>query len=248
MFVVYADASGAPADSSVLFVSGFVSSVEKWQKFEVEWNALLMRYGIEPPFHMKEFAPGVGQYKHWRHDKARRQSFLTDAIALLKKRTNKSFSVGVLLKDLAEMNELYDVPESHRYPYPICAMVLVRQVADWVVRRHRKGHQGGRITLVFEDGDAHQGIFLGQMRKQGPGRPLFLTKDDCLPLQAADFVAWQHARAAKVVTGTAKWGDALNVFNTLTKRIPNDGSWEIIEKDRMLETCARMGWPRRNAT
>src|SRR6266852_3977900 len=76
----YFDASGHPDDSESLFVSGFVSTGEKWLKFEQEWNSLLSGYGIVAPFHMKEFAPGVGQYASWKDDKHRRAELLEKAI------------------------------------------------------------------------------------------------------------------------------------------------------------------------
>lgn len=67
-FAAYFDASGHPDSGTALFVSGFVSSEKKWLLFEQEWAALLAGYRITPPFHMKEFAPGAGQYAAWKDD------------------------------------------------------------------------------------------------------------------------------------------------------------------------------------
>ena len=94
MSTAYFDASGSPAGTSVLFVSGFVASTDKWLRFEAEWAALLDEFNIKGSFHMREFAPGVGQYASWKNDLDKRIEFLGSAIRMIKRRTNKSFSSG----------------------------------------------------------------------------------------------------------------------------------------------------------
>jgi hypothetical protein len=50
MFTAYFDASGSAAGTSVLFVSGFVASTDKWLRFETEWAALLDEFNIKATF------------------------------------------------------------------------------------------------------------------------------------------------------------------------------------------------------
>lgn len=243
----YGDASGSPADAPIMFVSGFVSTAEKWKKFEAEWADLLDRYKITPPFHMKEFAPGWDQYASWKADKEKRQAFLADAIDILKHRTNKSFSVGVIPKDLQEVNQTYETPSVYHYPYALCGTRVIALVNNWIKRRLRK--QRGRpepIEFFFERGDTHQPAFERELRKLIPElQPMFRDKT-LSPLQSADFVAWLHARAMKFHMGVAKWGDVLEILDTLSRRLPNEKSWEFMSKEAMLRTCERKGWPRRH--
>lgn len=247
MFTAYFDASGHPDGSPVLFVSGFVSTVEKWLRFETEWADLLQRYGIEGPFHMKEFAPGVGQYAKWKDDQPKRRAFLVEAIRILKHRTNKSFSSGVIIQDLAEVNRLYRLPRLNQFPYPLCAIHVIWQVLDWIARsiRSRRVGQADRIAFVFEDGDKHKGVLIDELDKLGVRPlPIFTSKPEAVPLQAADFVAWEHARLAKDVTKGGAW-KIRGSFAALARQIPNDGSWGIHDKATLLMNCEKKNYPRR---
>ena len=104
----YFDASGHPdAKVGAFLSSGFVSTDEKWLRFEEGWLALLDEYGISNPFHMAEFASGVGQYRSWAHDTAHRSEFYAKATRLLKRWTNKGFSQGIYLPDFDRMHREY---------------------------------------------------------------------------------------------------------------------------------------------
>ena len=43
-YTVYSDASGHPADSPIVVVAGFVSTVKKWLRFESQWSRLLQDF------------------------------------------------------------------------------------------------------------------------------------------------------------------------------------------------------------
>ena len=94
-YSAYFDASGHPDQGGSLFVSGYVSTEEKWIEFEAQWGALLRKYGITAPFHMKDFAPGVKQYASLKKHPAERDRFLQEAIRIIKRHVHKSISTGV---------------------------------------------------------------------------------------------------------------------------------------------------------
>jgi predicted RNA-binding protein with PUA domain len=73
----YFDASGKPDAGYELVVSGFISTAKKWRRFEEKWQRLLDKEGL-PYFHMKEFAPSTGIFKHWKNDEQRRRRFLAE--------------------------------------------------------------------------------------------------------------------------------------------------------------------------
>ena len=95
VYTAYFDASGNPSDSSALFVAGFISTGRKWSRFEQQGNVLLQEYDIKPPFHMKEFAPGAGQYESWKSDRGNREKFMADAVRTIRTNINKSYSYFV---------------------------------------------------------------------------------------------------------------------------------------------------------
>jgi hypothetical protein len=244
MFTLYCDASGNPADSPVVFVAGFVSSEEKWLRFEGQWARLLRVNQIEPPFHMTDFASGRGQYESWRADHDRRRAFVREAFVLLKRHTHKSFSVGVMVEALNEIRRHYAVPETSAYPYPIAALGVFKLAHDWLMKRPR---DGDRHRFVFEKGDPHQHVFVKLLREiDWPVRPHFQSKASCIRLQAADFIAWQHARAARCAIQRATWGDILDEFSASHNLLASD-AWVIIDRPQLLATCTRRGWGLRPA-
>lgn len=242
-FTAYFDASGHPDNAPTLFVSGLVASVEKWLRFEDEWNCLLVRYNITPPFHMKEFAPGTKQYRSWLGDLARRQRFLTEAIGLIKRRTQKSFSSGVLLNELRKARETYVTPENWRYPFVLCGTMVIVRVAEWM---YRQGIHAKDIAFVFEDGDKHKGRLLDALdKKEFKATIAFRPKTDCPPLQAADLIAWEHNRLVTnaTVRGVRKLRGSLRA---LVRQIPHDNSWGLHDRKSILAHCKRFGFPVRS--
>src|SRR5262245_61473559 len=184
----YFDASGHPDDSESLFVAGYVSTVAKWIKFESDWNALLREYDIKPPFHMKEFAPGVKQYASWKHDKQRRAQFIGKAIRLIKRRTHKSFSCGVSIPALAEMRDKYLLKDPELYlPYPWCALHALMRLYVWM----EKNANHGRIEIILEAGDKHQGLLVETCYQRFKFYPVIRTKDECTAFQICDLLAWE---------------------------------------------------------
>jgi len=55
----YSDAIGTVNSEHALVVSGFVSTTEKWMRFEKCWTQILKLFDV-PYFHMKEFAHSTG--------------------------------------------------------------------------------------------------------------------------------------------------------------------------------------------
>ncbi len=110
----YFDCSGSPDDTKALFVSGAVSSIANWLKFETEWNAVLDKYGVEKPFHMKPFMSA------WRDRPKERDAILNKLLTIIRKRTRKLFLSGLLLEDWRSVNERYQMRETSWLPYPLC--------------------------------------------------------------------------------------------------------------------------------
>jgi len=72
-FCSYFDGSG-DGNKPVQAVSGFVSTVKKWARFETEWNAILKANGISA-LHTTDYVSNAGEFTDWRGDSARRKQF-----------------------------------------------------------------------------------------------------------------------------------------------------------------------------
>ncbi|MET0399740.1 MAG: hypothetical protein ABW277_23330 [Longimicrobiaceae bacterium] len=199
-FTAYFDASGHPADSNLgasLFFSGFVSTAEKWLRFEKAWLALLADNGIEPPFHMADFEAGEGQYARWRGDFAGRQVFLHKAAAVIRRHTRKPFSHGIVIADLQRMYDTYEFPENERREaFPWCGVLVLGKVLAWARKGVRQGNMRGDDTIefVFEDGDKHRGQFMDLAEETYKILPIPRKKNQHLQFDACDLLAWEHRR------------------------------------------------------
>jgi hypothetical protein len=193
MFSAYFDASGHPDDSSYMCVSGLVSSVQRWQRFEREWLALLDLNGITPPFHMKEFAPGTGQFRAWKDDKAKRERFMVDAVKTIRRNTRKSFSRGIDVEALRRVAKEYpNLDFASLGPYVWCGMPVALKAGKWFGKHGTDGVDD--MKVFFEQGDKHQGQFAEEFRRVFTFEPIFLSKKECVPFQACDLIAWEHRR------------------------------------------------------
>lgn len=248
MFSANFDASGHANDESpgaAFFVSGFVSTVDKWSAFEEEWLVLLQEYGIKPPFHMTDFEAGFKQYASWKSDRPRRDGFLLHAVDIMHKRTNKAFSHGLVLADLRRIFNEFNVTGIENEPYPWCALQVLYYLAQWSARRLAAGTVKGsdRLEIIFELGDLHKGKFTQAAAATYGYVPIFKKKSEWVPFQICDILAWEHRRRLSEFT---KYGGGFSraSYEALAARLPQDAMrfdrWPAIER-----ACIALGYTRR---
>ncbi len=235
-YTVYFDASGHPDDRGIFCVSGLGSTTRKWLRFETQWNALLKKYGIAPPFHMTDFANCVGQYR--KLDQNKRNEFHAQAIKVMKINANKSFSVGVAVAEFKQIQTEYQVPDDP--PYSWCALLACRHASRWL---QRNGRPFDTVQFVFEDGDKHRGRFLNRWKELFPrlNPPKFLSKLECVPLQAADMLAWELRRF--VLDKQSSKPLPRRSYAEMWQQIPHD--WNYYPLGDLLRFCEQQGFPRR---
>jgi hypothetical protein len=250
-FTAYFDASGHPDHKNpnlppAFFVSGFVASVEKWLKFERKWLSLLAEYEIAPPFHMKDFEAGVGQYAPWKDDKPRRDEFRGKAIDVIRLNTNKPMSVGLVLPDFYRWFQEYEIPDTlPREPYVWCGLAMHDRVQTWARNRIKAGaiRLTDKIEFVFETGDKHRGRLADEFEKQTGRPPIFRRKDEAVAFQACDFLAWENRRWL-TDRQNPKWRGPRPSSVYLHRHVPSDYggfvTWETLSRD-----AEKHGWPRR---
>lgn len=173
----------------------------KWRRFEKEWQAILDREGVTA-LHMKEFAHSTGEFKAWKGDENRRRTFLADLARVIKRRTNRDFSISVFMDAYRAINSTYQFEEHVGNPYAFAAWQAILRVRRFLKRRH--GDEGASL-YVFEKGDAGQSQLSEVLSKNGINlivEPIFMEKswqEDgakrySLPLQAADYLAYESTK------------------------------------------------------
>jgi hypothetical protein len=187
---------------------------------------------------MREFAPGVGQRASWKNDLDKRIEFLGSAIRTIKRRTNKSFSSGVIIRDLNRVRRQYILPRFMNFPYSLCSMSIILDVSAWIKKQVDKhGRRQDTIKFVFEKGDAHSAILTEELNRLGIGiTPIFLTKEECSPFQIADLLAWEHARLARdSISGCAR--PRRGSLEAIVKQIPGREDWGFHNEKSLIHHC-----------
>lgn len=189
MFTAYYDASGAPKRPGAMFVSGVVSSIEKWLAFEEEWPTLLERHGVRRPFHMTDFVRPDGEYKEWAGDLKRQAVFLTDIRESIKKHVLVTLSQGIVLADFERLHAEYVVPTAWATPLSYCAFGAWHQLQEW--GEHHLG-MDDKVEHVYESGDSDWGTFVELARTIYGFTPIPRNKGDAAPMELCDHLAWEH--------------------------------------------------------
>jgi hypothetical protein len=190
VFTAYYDESGSP-DALAVVVAGFVASDDQWREFERNWNESLNEFGISH-FHAVEFAQSVGEFGKWKgHEKTpvlqlERQRFLRQLLAHIKLRARFCCSHIVRMADYRKVNGAYFLAAVQ--PYALCGRTAVASVSAWASRSEIPENQ---IRHVFEDGAKHKGFLQKRLIKDKGFNPIFMKKDEAVPLQAADLLAYE---------------------------------------------------------
>lgn len=190
MFTAYFDASGKAEDRDIMVIAGFVSSEKKWLRFEREWAALLDAFHIAPPFHCTDYvAAKKPPYDQFHRNDALRDDFEKRAIRIIKATTHKPVSVGLMLSEARAVAAEYYLPVDFD-PYNACGTYGAKCVREWAARHSNVE----RVEYVFEAGDGDIGNFSRAFERKYGTLPIFHRKAQHLQFQAADILAWRHAR------------------------------------------------------
>ena len=246
VFVAYFDASGHEDDpnSRVVTVAGFASTESQWSRFEDEWLAALRAEGVTM-FHMKDFAHSRGEFLAWKNDERRRVRFLAGLLKIISRRTRKKFSATVLLEQYRDVDRRFLVREALGAPYCIASQFVVVFANAWM----RENHPSDGALYVFEKGDDGQGqlqrVFRKYFSRVLEVDPIFVEKkpDLGIPLQAADFIAYEHAKAFNDFLKIGKKRARESAVPLMPRE--RDRSVRLIDSGMLLSMCRDLGIPRR---
>lgn len=193
MLRMYCDESGTHAGSPYFVVAGYISADDQWEKFSVEWQGVLDRYGIDC-FHMTDFENRQGAFKTMRT--ADRKIFFEKLLMFARLRTRKAIP-GVVLKSNYEELITDQYREDIGSIYTLCANVCLRGVHNWAGENARDEP----IAFVFEQGAEHCKEILEAFSKAQKDPQFsvnfklaslkFENRREVIPLQVADLLAYE---------------------------------------------------------
>jgi Protein of unknown function (DUF3800) len=203
MFTAYFDASGTP-NTTVLTMAGYVSDVTKWTKLEEHWHRILSAHNITS-FHMTDCVSFRGEFANWRDKPDVRKRVINDLSECARRFTNKRFSASVVIHDYNRVDAEYQLNEHIGHPYSLCGTSCIEHVRTWAKNRSVEAND---IAFVFEAGDKHKGDFQEICQRRFGIAPLFLSKKDVVPFQAADLAAWKTRHPIREAVGSKPYTES----------------------------------------
>jgi hypothetical protein len=194
----------------MLTVACFASSAKDWDSFSVAWKQRLAQDGIEF-FRAVDVNSFRGPFEHWfdKPDReALRRSLLSDLMEILKAHAYHRFACTIINKEFQQMSE------ELREQFALCTYSLAARTCEkyarlWLMEEWRTSPEMPS-ALIFEAGDRGYGK-LQERLANDPGHILpnvrpkkDIVRDDksieqygFVPLQAADWLAWEVNRATR---------------------------------------------------
>ncbi len=175
-------------------VAGYAFSEPQAEKFVKQWSELFA--GIKGGLHMVDLVHGVRAFNDVPPEE--RNSLIVEAVKII----NSRISVGIAVScNLAEVKQ--HSPKWIRgfgHAYPLCCHLALTALGKYLdVKQNPE-----KVAYVFEAGHSHEEearTFIANAVRCEPLRQSyryfgdsFLPKSDAVPLQAADFLAWEWAK------------------------------------------------------
>lgn len=239
----YFDASYADDQKTITVVSGWVATIEQWESFVVDWRLLLASYHL-PYFHMNEFAHSKGPFEKWKNLEDMRAQFLGLAAEVIKENVLHGFASVVHQKHFDSVNTAYEFSEHLGNCYSLASRSCIADCNQWL----RKEERAFPVKYIFDQGDAGASELVRIAQLHGFPIPSFEPSRDMrgrkgvIPLQAADFAAYELLKATRDVGVDAPLTHYRRSLQALAK-IPN--RFGRNDEPQLLDMCKNMKIPLR---
>lgn len=201
MLSAYFDESGTKPPSKILTIAGYLSTVQRWEKFEIQWVKLLEKYDLSY-FHAVDIAHFKIGFER-NKDEHRRERFYKEACKIIKNNTMQPFDISLVWEDYNHLIQFYKGKDN-----PPAYAVLVNRLLFVVAQWAQENDLYYPIHYVFERGvdaegwvsrayaKAHQeiataGAFQFASLSFAEGKLEINGKPPLFPLQASDFNAYE---------------------------------------------------------
>jgi hypothetical protein len=249
----YLDASGSVRDPrcEIFTVAGYLAEDAQWASFEHDWQSVLEESGVSH-LHMKDFAHSQGEFRDWKDDSARRANFIERLASVIRSNELEDFSVSLRMADYRRLDGQFMLTESLG-AYAIIAAAVMGDIKAWT-SRHRPSDP---LRILFEGGDNQQNdlrrvsertkrplhpdpLFVNKRRLES-GRSVF-----CLPFQASDLLAYEHAKCLTDFVTKGKTRARESLFRlSYHQSEPSLPSWRMLDEAFLALVCETFTVPRR---
>lgn len=192
----YFDAS--KRQSGVFTVAGYLFDSAQARKFRREWREVFGDYKCG--LHMTDLAGLGGEYKKSGLNRPKADEMVREAVSIIRKRMMCGVAVSCWVQDVENHSPQWI--KGFKSPYSICCHLAMSAMAMWTVKNDSRSG----IAYAFEAGDRyaseanymmsnaaiHPEVQRGYQYKSHS----FLLKTDqqAVPIQAADFLAWEWSK------------------------------------------------------
>jgi hypothetical protein len=248
MMTCYFDESGGK-EHGLTVVAGYVSTIQQWEHFEVDWKLFLISYKV-PYFHMAELSQFKGPYAKWKNSPNFRARFINEAASIIQSRVQRGFSCFVAYEAFERLDVIYKLRETLGSPYALSGMLCVSNANVW----RRRIKEPVDFEYVFEDGAPDKHGLLTAMEKAGHPAPIFKPSRDIkdrkhgirkglVHLQAADYLAYEIRKYIQE-QGSSK----RQTRTSLVVLTGVDIDRYFLGYERMARVCQELRLERRNKT
>jgi hypothetical protein len=234
-----------------------VAAPEQWVEFSLKWREVLVRHGVEHPFHMSQYASRLGQYARFRHNIPEWGALLIDLIAVIKRYIPNVSAATVretdrcVPKSLQEHPRLWHLANAYTASLAFCL--------EQFRFEKQEGHLAEDTVLhcVFDSDDRRQDVldmtkaYFWRYPETFDDSVSFGNTRKHIPIQAADVLAYEamkrvlhtdHERSGREVRKSAEAlfvrnsfykakkilpGNMQKAVNRVTKIIGDEGSQEL---------------------
>jgi hypothetical protein len=149
------------------------------------------------------------------------------------------------------MHREYEIPpdspfySTAQYPLTRCGVGSYAQVYKWKDSQKKKGVRfDGEIEYIHDRNDKHRGALAAAMLDVFNIDVIFKDKAEAVPLQAADMLAWEHARSTGDLLIRGKSVMRPDIF----KHIPGAREWTFSSWPKMKEWCEENGFKKKQGS
>jgi hypothetical protein len=210
MLKTFMDETGIHDDAEMVAVSGYICNPKAWRAWTKDWNTHKRRVpsGRSPinVFHSTDCANRQGEFEGW--SKEERDLYVAQLLPVIPAHPLAGVVIGVYLPALADAFEEHpEFIEMFGTPYTACFQWAISIIVEIATER---GH-GQRLAFIHEI-NAYKGECLKAFDyinaylnpRNIPISISFATKEQYVPLQAADVLAYEGGKFLKNPTGTPR--------------------------------------------
>jgi hypothetical protein len=200
MLQVYLDESDDGRRDHVYAIGGWLADMDVWSSFISKWHERITAERTLASFHMADCESGWGEFREWPRE--RRQNLIKDLIKLIVNADIRGFGAAVSMEDYQKVystlvsdlqRDLLGKGDPHLLVFmqttlEICMSVnqlpAIEKVHFVYHRKPEIEHKTLRYFNVAQsDSELPFSVRMGTLS--------FSTKEDVLPLQAADIIAYE---------------------------------------------------------